>query len=996
MSSSPSNGREQESLELPDELDILWLPTDSGVNLVSSNNILPEELQESLDSLLITLHPKNQHRAVYPSGSSGQLVEPTLGIYCPLEGGHSVVDATVRELAFRTGSEVLVLDAVQLAAGEWGAFGKAAAALDLPRNTLHFSSPLPFHMDSSHRTSSALEEEDRQPSIIFSALKTVSSVQGRSLITTPSRRTVTPPSKLETFFETLVNFPSDSEGSENALKNRPRLIYIRDFPILAPSSSVWYPPLLAAVRNRRKGSISRPSSVVTSPTTIIFGWSPPLAPVNNSSTFTNSSEGGQGGKSVNVDDWSEGEAAELAREERWNAKISNYLYPSAFFDDCPKLSMIESRDSPSKPEIVFIGPNSPSNLPPLLSMSPIRFEVRDSDRLSISQFFRSSLILPSSLPSSQLRDARVSRRREINELIIRMEIGVMGGVLESMPPELAYTNAEPGSDASQIQTGSPLCKMWEAWGNKIEEWLIVREIADRAMGGAMILQHLTEKKPTLEPTPVPWSTLQIAWAARKAVHQNTADVLASAYLKAESVKDKVVETLKDDPELDPHERRLISCIVDPNSITTSFKQVHLPPHTIDSVRTIVSLPLLHPYAFQQGILKDHSMTGCLLFGPPGTGKTLVVRALAKEADCRMLAISPSDVMDMYVGEGEKLVKAVFSLARRLSPCVVFLDEIDALFGARMSNRESGSAVAQRGVITEFMQEMDGLKSSTDNNVIVIGATNRPFDLDDAVLRRLPRRLLVDLPGEQERQEILRILLRDEILAADVTIEALAARTDSFSGSDLKHLCVSAALDSVKEHVKLPWKSELLIPSSPPPPESRNTPAAAMDGHSSVSTSSSETLIAPSPTVIRESSPSIFISSLQQQLEKNLTKDGSLSSSLLEPITPAATLDNEASSSIFTSPAEQPLHSNVPSEETPVYPTRVLHLRNFLKALREITPSSSESFGSLADLRKWNEEFGEGRKDRKRRQVWGKGQFGFVEQRNDTLQEGRVAHSQPKL
>ena len=104
-----------------------------------------------------------------------------------------------------------------------------------------------------------------------------------------------------------------------------------------------------------------------------------------------------------------------------------------------------------------------------------------------------------------------------------------------------------------------------------------------------------------------------------------------------------------------------------------------------------------------------------------------------------------------MGEGEKLVKAVFSLARRLSPCVIFLDEIDALFGARMSNRESGGAVAHRGVITEFMQEMDGLKSSTDDNVIVIGATNRPFDLDDAVLRRLPRRLLVDLPSEKERQ-----------------------------------------------------------------------------------------------------------------------------------------------------------------------------------------------------------------------------------------------------
>lgn len=79
---------------------------------------------------------------------------------------------------------------------------------------------------------------------------------------------------------------------------------------------------------------------------------------------------------------------------------------------------------------------------------------------------------------------------------------------------------------------------------------------------------------------------------------------------------------------------------------TSFSQVHLPPRTIDAVRTIVSLPLLHPQAFQQGILKDHGMTGCLLFGPPGTGKTLVVRALAKEAGCRMMAVSPSDVMDM--------------------------------------------------------------------------------------------------------------------------------------------------------------------------------------------------------------------------------------------------------------------------------------------------------------------------------------------------------------
>lgn len=91
--------------------------------------------------------------------------------------------------------------------------------------------------------------------------------------------------------------------------------------------------------------------------------------------------------------------------------------------------------------------------------------------------------------------------------------------------------------------------------------------------------------------------------------------------------------------------------------------MHLPPYTIDSVRSIVSLPLLHPHAFQYGILKEHGITGCLLFGPPGTGKTLVVRALAKEAECRMLAVSPSDVMDM-------VSFYLFYLAARSLTCLI--------------------------------------------------------------------------------------------------------------------------------------------------------------------------------------------------------------------------------------------------------------------------------------------------------------------------------------
>lgn len=151
------------------------------------------------------------------------------------------------------------------------------------------------------------------------------------------------------------------------------------------------------------------------------------------------------------------------------------------------------------------------------------------------------------------------------------------------------------------------------------------------------------------------------------------------------------------------------------------------------------------------------------------------------------------------------VKAVFGLARRLSPCVVFLDEVDALFGARSARGGGFGNKAHDQLLTEFMQEMDGLSSAganRDKRVVVIGATNRPFDLDDAVLRRLPRRLLVDLPGPEDRiggfiplskrskrligaAAILKILLRDEELGSDVDLDRIAKDTDGFSGSDLK-------------------------------------------------------------------------------------------------------------------------------------------------------------------------------------------------------------------
>lgn len=188
-------------------------------------------------------------------------------------------------------------------------------------------------------------------------------------------------------------------------------------------------------------------------------------------------------------------------------------------------------------------------------------------------------------------------------------------------------------------------------------------------------------------------------------------------------------------------------------LTTTFEDVCVDPKVIDSVRSIISLPLMYPTAFASGILGAEALSGILLYGPPGTGKTMLCRAVAKECGVRMLLVTPSAVQDMYVGETEKLVKAVFTLARKIAPCVIFIDEVDAIFGSRSSG-ESNGAQYHRSMLTEFMTEMDGLNSASVNKkkgIVVIGATNRPFDLDDAILRRLPRRMLIDLPGIRERE-----------------------------------------------------------------------------------------------------------------------------------------------------------------------------------------------------------------------------------------------------
>jgi len=245
-----------------------------------------------------------------------------------------------------------------------------------------------------------------------------------------------------------------------------------------------------------------------------------------------------------------------------------------------------------------------------------------------------------------------------------------------------------------------------------------------------------------------------------------------------------------------HEQKLMGGVADPANIKVGFDDVHVQPETIEALKTITSLSLLRPEAFSYGVLAKDRLTGLLLYGPPGTGKTLLAKAVAKESGATVLEVSGAQIYEKYVGEGEKNVRAVFTLARKLSPCVVFLDEADAIFSSRGG---SSNRTTHREIINQFLREWDGMD---DQGVFMMVATNRPFDLDDAVLRRLPRRVLVDLPVAKDRESILKIHLKEESLEPDVELPKLAERTPFYSGSDLKNLAVAAALNAVREENEL--------------------------------------------------------------------------------------------------------------------------------------------------------------------------------------------------
>ncbi|KAL0746315.1 hypothetical protein Bca101_028317 [Brassica carinata] len=254
------------------------------------------------------------------------------------------------------------------------------------------------------------------------------------------------------------------------------------------------------------------------------------------------------------------------------------------------------------------------------------------------------------------------------------------------------------------------------------------------------------------------------------------------------------KSLKDVVTENEFEKKLLSDVIPPSDIGVSFDDIGALENVKDTLKELVMLPLQRPELFDKGQLTKPTK-GILLFGPPGTGKTMLAKAVATEAGANFINISMSSITSKWFGEGEKYVKAVFSLASKIAPSVIFVDEVDSMLGRR---ENPGEHEAMRKMKNEFMINWDGLRTKDRERVLVLAATNRPFDLDEAVIRRLPRRLMVNLPDATNRSKILSVILAKEEIGPDVDLEAIANMTDGYSGSDLKNLCVTAAHLPIRE------------------------------------------------------------------------------------------------------------------------------------------------------------------------------------------------------
>ncbi|XP_070821372.1 outer mitochondrial transmembrane helix translocase [Chaetodon trifascialis] len=273
----------------------------------------------------------------------------------------------------------------------------------------------------------------------------------------------------------------------------------------------------------------------------------------------------------------------------------------------------------------------------------------------------------------------------------------------------------------------------------------------------------------------------------------TAKQKSQAKKRAEQLMKRIgVEGVK----LTEYEMNIASHLVDPQTMKVSWRDIAGLDEVINELQDTVILPFQKRHLLA-GSKLFQPPKGVLLFGPPGCGKTMIAKATAKASGCKFINLQASTLTDMWYGESQKLTAAVFSLAVKIQPCIVFIDEIDSFLRTRSSLDHEATAMMK----AQFMSLWDGLDTSSTTQVMVMGATNRPQDVDQAILRRMPTTFHVGLPNTRQRQDILRLILAGENLSNAINLKEIAEKTEGYSGSDLRELCRDAAMYRVRDYVR---------------------------------------------------------------------------------------------------------------------------------------------------------------------------------------------------
>ncbi|CAO2652783.1 Nn.00g021940.m01.CDS01 [Neocucurbitaria sp. VM-36] len=259
-----------------------------------------------------------------------------------------------------------------------------------------------------------------------------------------------------------------------------------------------------------------------------------------------------------------------------------------------------------------------------------------------------------------------------------------------------------------------------------------------------------------------------------------------------------------DLNLSTYEQTIAMEVVAPEEIPVSFDDIGGLDSIIEELKESVIYPLTMPHLYSHSSSLLSAPSGVLLYGPPGCGKTMLAKALAHESGACFINLHISTLTEKWYGDSNKLVNAVFSLARKLQPSIVFIDEIDAVLGQRRSGEHEASGMVK----AEFMTHWDGLASSTSSGsstpqrICILGATNRIQDIDEAILRRMPKKFPVALPNASQRHNIFSLILRGtKVDAKNFDLDYLVRVSAGMSGSDIKEACRDAAMGPVREYIR---------------------------------------------------------------------------------------------------------------------------------------------------------------------------------------------------